>query len=547
MLLRSVRLVGAPDPRRARDVLLLGGRVAAVADAGGLVPRGPDGAALPVLDGAGAALLPGLVDAHVHLADWAADRRRPDVSGARSPEEAAAVLAAADAGRERRDDVLVGRGFRDGLWPTSPRAHHLDAALPGRAVVVASQDLHSAWCSTEAARRFGLGEGCSGLLVEGAAMALLGDAGAVPPEVGDAWVLGAAQDAAARGTTALVDLQRAPVEDWARRAGVVRPAADGAVPGVMAALRVAVGVWREHLDAVLAAGVGSGDLLLGVHDPVAADRVRLGPLKLFVDGSLGTRTAWCSCAYARTGVGGRESTGVGGRESNGVGGRESNGPGGVEPRDHHGMLLLPPDELEVLLRRATSAGLVTAVHAIGDAGVRAALDAYEAAGCRGRVEHAQQVLADDLPRFAALGVTASVQPRHAVDDRDLADLHWAGATDRAFPYADLLAAGADVVLGSDAPVAPLDPWDALACALHRTLDGRGAWHPEQHLTLAQALAASCGGRSHVRVGDVADLVLLAEDPADVLAARGPAALREPEVLGTLVGGRWTHRASALRG
>ncbi|WP_366917667.1 amidohydrolase family protein [uncultured Pseudokineococcus sp.] len=531
MLLRSVRLVGAPDPRRARDVLLLGGRVAAVADAGALAPRGLDGAALPVLDGAGAALLPGLVDAHVHLADWAADRRRPDVSGARTPEEAAALLAAADAERGRRDDVLVGRGFRDGLWPTSPRAHHLDAALPGRAVVVASQDLHSAWCSTEAARRFGLGEDCSGLLVEGAAMALLGDAGAVPPEVGDAWVLGAAQDAAARGTTALVDLQRAPVEDWARRAGAARPAADGAEPGAGPALRVAVGVWREHLDGVLAAGLRSGDPLPGVDDPVAADRVRLGPLKLFVDGSLGTRTAWCSCAYARTRVGGRESTGL----------------GGVEPRDHHGMLLLPPDELEVLLRRATSAGLVTAVHAIGDAGVRAALDAYEAAGCPGRVEHAQQVLAEDLPRFAALGVTASVQPRHAVDDRDLADLHWAGATDRAFPYAALLAAGADVVLGSDAPVAPLDPWDALASALHRTLDGRGAWHPEQHLTLAQALAASCGGRSHVRVGDAADLVLLAEDPADVLAERGPAALREPEVLGTLVGGRWTHRATALRG
>ena len=523
MLLRSVRLAGAPDPRRPRDVLVERGRVVAVADAGTLAPRAASGAALPVVDAAGAALLPGLVDAHVHLADWAADGRRPDVSAATSPQEAAQMLAAADAGRGRRDDVLVGRGFRDGLWAQAPRAEHLDAALPGRAVVVASQDLHSAWCSTEAARRFRVAErsgaaGPTGLVVEGAAMALLGDAGAVPPEVGDAWTLGATQEAAARGTTAVVDLQRAPVEDWVRRAGVARPSADGAEPGTGPALRVAVGVWREHLEGVLAAGLRSGDRLPGVTDPVAADRVRLGPLKAFVDGSLGTRTAYCSSAYA----------------------------GATPGAGTHGMLLLPAGELEGLLRRATSAGLTTAVHAIGDVGVRTALDAHEAAGCGGRVEHAQQVLPEDLPRFAALGVTASVQPRHAVDDRDLADLHWAGATSRAFPYAALLAAGADVVLGSDAPVAPLDPWDAVASAVHRTLDDRGAWHPEQHLTLAQALAASCGGRSHVRVGDVADLALLAEDPADLLARGGPGALRSPDVLGTLVGGRWTHRSAKLR-
>ena len=523
LLLRSVRLAGAPDPRRVRDVLVERGRVVAVADAGALPPGSTPGAPAAVVDAAGAVLRPGLVDAHVHLADWAASRRRPDVSGATSPQEAAALLAAADAGRGRRDDVLVGRGFRDGLWAQAPRAEHLDAALPGRAVVVASQDLHSAWCSTEAARRFGVAERfgvdeSAGLVVEGAAMALLGVAGAVPPEVGDAWTLGATQDAAARGTTAVVDLQRAPVEDWVRRAGAARPPADGAEPGAGPALRVAVGVWREHLDGVLAAGLRSGDRLPGTGDPVAADRVRLGPLKVFVDGSLGTRTAYCSSAYA----------------------------GATPGAGAHGMLLLPAGELEGLLRRATSAGLTTAVHAIGDAGVRTALDAYEAAGCGGRVEHAQQVLPEDLPRFAALGVAASVQPRHAVDDRDLADLHWSGATSRAFPYAALLAAGADIVLGSDAPVAPLDPWDAVASAVHRSLDDRDAWHPDQHLTLPQALSAASGGRACVRVGDVADLVLLAEDPADVLVRGGPGALRSPEVLGTLVGGRWTHRSAALR-
>ena len=161
------------------------------------------------------------------------------------------------------------------------------------------------------------------------------------------------------------------------------------------------------------------------------------------------------------------------------------------------------------------------------------------------MEHAQQVADADLGRFAALGVVASVQPRHALDDRDAADQHWASATARSFPYRSLVDAGARVVLGSDAPVAPLDPWDGVAAAVHRSLDDRPAWHPEQHLDLDTALAAASGGRRAVRVGDVADLVVVAEPPAEVLARDGAAGLRRTEVLATLVGGRFTHRTAAL--
>jgi len=502
VLLRRVRLAGTPDPRRLRDVLLTGGRVAAVDD------HLPDDVAsthrAETVDADGAVLLPGLHDEHVHLAQWAATRRRIDVSAAGSPAEVARTLSTKDDGA----DVLLGRGFRDGLWLRPPHRHDLDAAMPGRAVVVVSQDLHTLWVSTAAAVRFGV-TAPDGVVVEDEAMDLLACAGATDAATTDAWVLEATAAAAALGVTSVVDLELAPLADWARRADVHHPGGLG-VPGP--SLRVRAGVWPEHLDPTLTAGLRSGDPLPGVADPTARDRVRVGPLKLFVDGSLGTRTAHCTHAY----------------------------PGG-----DHGMLRLPAAELEGWLRRATAGGLDAAVHAIGDAGVRTALDGFEAAGCGGRVEHAQQVLPADLPRFAALGVTASVQPRHAVDDRDLADHHWAGATDRAFPYRALLAAGADVVLGSDAPVAPLDPWDAVASAVHRSADDRGAWHPEQHLDLRQALRACSGGRSAVEVGDVADLVLLAEDPADVLARDGADGLRRPEVLGTLVGGRWTHRGAAL--
>jgi len=487
LLLRDVTLDGD-----RRDVLLAGGRVAAIG-------AGLGAAGTAVVDAGGAVLRPGLRDEHVHLAQWATARRRVDVSAAGSAPEVAGILAAASPGVD--GDLLVGHGFRDALWPEPPHAHVLDARLPGRAVLVVSQDLHTVWLNSAAAQRFGVSDP-AGVCLEGAAMELIAAAGTVGVGQLDRWVLEAADAAAARGVTGVVDLEYAPVGDWVRRTAARPPA-----------VRVRVGVWPEFLDGVVAAGLRSGDPLPGTADPTTADRLRLGPLKLFVDGSLGTRTAFCHDPYP-----------------------------GATPAGAHGLLRLGREELRDRLRHAHGAGLDLAVHAIGDAAVTVALDAFEAAGAPGRIEHAQQVRAADVPRFARLGVVASVQPRHAIDDRDACDVHWAAGADRAFPYAALLAAGAEVVLGSDAPVAPLDPWDAVASAVHRSIDGRPAWHPEQQLPLADALAAASGGRRGVRVGEPADLVLLARDPAAVLADGGPDALRRTEVLATLVGGAFTHRA-----
>ncbi len=133
---------------------------------------------------------------------------------------------------------------------------------------------------------------------------------------------------------------------------------------------------------------------------------------------------------------------------------------------------------------------------------------------------------------------ASVQPGHAVEDRDVADLHWAGRTSEAFPYAALLAAGATLEFGSDAPVSRLDPWHAIASAITRTEGDRPPWHGEQSVSFEQALAASTGGRLRVRVGDAADLVLVRGDPAEL----NPSELREIEVLATVVDGRVTFQA-----
>jgi predicted amidohydrolase YtcJ len=124
-------------------------------------------------------------------------------------------------------------------------------------------------------------------------------------------------------------------------------------------------------------------------------------------------------------------------------------------------------------------------------------------------------------------VRASVQPEHAMDDRDVADHFWQGRTGRAFAFRALLDAGVELSLGSDAPVAPLDPWITMAAAVTRSRDGRDPWHPEQALTPLEALAASAEPRH-------GDLVIVEKDP---LVAEN---LRDMPVFATMVAGEWTH-------
>ncbi len=134
-------------------------------------------------------------------------------------------------------------------------------------------------------------------------------------------------------------------------------------------------------------------------------------------------------------------------------------------------------------------------------------------------------------------MVASVQPRHAIDDRAVADRHWAGRTDRAFPYRRLLDSGATLALGSDAPVAPLDPWITMAAATRRTADDQPSWHPEQELPRAASLAASTLGRTHVHAGTVADLVVTELDPMTCTITE----LAEMPVAATMLDGKWTYR------
>jgi len=252
---------------------------------------------------------------------------------------------------------------------------------------------------------------------------------------------------------------------------------------------------------------------LGIRSGFGDDLLRLGYLKVFMDGTLGSQTA-------------RLLAGSGIEITSGA-------------------------ELADIVVRSAAAGFPVAVHAIGDLANREALDAFEATqdvwrplGLRHRIEHAQLLAEDDLPRFAALGVSASIQLSHAPSDRDVADRFWAGMTDRAYPFRSLVESGAVVVNGSDAPIEELDPLLGIRAGVLRTLDEREPWHPEQALTVEQALVATTvapawlsgdeRARGKLLPGYLADLVVLDRD----LVACPPEELAEVRVVATMLGGRW---------
>jgi predicted amidohydrolase YtcJ len=484
--LTDVRLAGGDG--QPVDVVLEDGIVAELRLAGTYPPEGE------TTNAAGRWILPGLWDSHVHATQWAQTSRRFDLSRAST---AADVLGAVEANTPPGPaEPAVGFGFRDALWPDAPDLAAFDRVSHGRAVILIAADLHCVWLNSAALAQHGHGGHATGILHEEDAFAVHRSIDAAPEAVVDGWVRDAADAAAARGVVGIVDFEMAwNLESWTRRI------AAGAI-----ALRTRFGIYPQHLDRAIAERLRTGQVLPHTHG-----LLEVGSLKVITDGSLNTRTAYCVDEYA-----------------------------GMAGTAHsHGVLTVPPDELTFLMSRARDAGLDSAIHAIGDQASTHVLDAFAATGSGGSVEHAQLLSVDDIGRFAALGVTASVQPEHAMDDRDVAERYWAGRTDRAFSLRSILDAGGTLALGSDAPVAPLDPWLAISAAVARSRDGRAPWHPEQSITVAEAIAASTrSGQATVRAGQVADLVLVDRDPYTAT----PEELRRMPVAATILNGRDTFSA-----
>lgn len=492
MLIRQVLLLDAAAPADLR------------VDDGAIVELG---ASLPrrsgeeVLDAGGALAIPGLWDQHVHTGQLAQAHARLDTTGAGSVgvilERVRAELA------ERRESALIGAaliGFGHRLvdFAVPPTVPALDEATGAVPTVLIGGDAHHAWLNSAALRALGLPPR-DGIVAEEEWFAL---APRLPelPGVAEALATGAAmlqRQSLQRGVVGLVDMEWGrPWETWPHRSPRMR-IRTAVYPGELAATPGPTGTVLDRTGLVT-----------------------MGPLKVIVDGALGSHSAYTREAYS-----------------------DGHGYAG------HGVLSVGPSALRDALAAARRRGLTAAVHAIGDAAAQVALAAIAEVGIAARIEHAQMLTDDDIDQMAALGVTASVQPAHLLDDRDATESIWPGHGTQAFRLRDLREAGVELALGSDAPVAPLDPWLAMSAAVHRSADERPAWHPSQQLQPREALAASTDGVGVLEVGGPADVVLLEEDVfADVphgadglmdeTAAREAAArLRAVEPLATVVAGR----------
>lgn len=458
MLITGARIVDLDGPGSAvlADILIESGLITAIGPS--ITPRGD----VEVVAADGRWAIPGLWDQHVHFGQWAVAGRRADLSATSSAADVLKAIRKIEVSQS--SEPILGFGFRSAGWPDRARVAELDEAVGDRAAVLVSGDAHSAWLSSRALATVGL-EARDGLIEEREWFEIVSAITAafdLTPTTDD---YRRAVDAAhRRGVSGIVDLE---FEDGA----AMWP--DRVAAGVDT-LRVRSGIYPERLDGAIADRLRTGELIAGL--------VRCGPLKIISDGSLGTRTAYCCTPYTDS-----------------VGG--------------YGTQNFSVDEMSDLLSRAHAAGLEAAVHAIGDAALRDVLTAFERSGARGSIEHAQLICREDLARLARSGLRASVQPAHLLDDRDLAAACWADRLDRCYLFASLQRAGVELALGSDAPVAPLDPWLAMDAAVRRTNDERDPWLPGERLTRRAALGASVD-RQRLQVGERGDVVLLDADPLD---------------------------------
>ena len=504
LLIRQARLVQLTDPAPDHpvDVLVTDGVVTEIAPALDSV------AGVDEIDLGGRWVMPGLWDQHVHLGQWVLTSGRLDLAG--TPDVESAVRLVRDRFTATDGAPVLAWGHRPATWPQPPTVAALDEVSDTVPIVLIAGDGHHGWLNSAALGLLGLPPR-TGVVAEGewfdnyARLEALGLSGDISP----ASYQRTMEHLAGLGIVGLVDLEFGErPHSWGER---VAAGAD--------LLRIRGGVYPDGLAEFIAAGLSTGSPL-----PGCSPRQVFGVLKLISDGSLNTGTAWCCAPYP-------SGAGTGGEIN-------------------YGAANFTEAQMDALVSRAADHGIEVATHAIGDAAVAQALDVHERWGAAGSIEHAQLIRVEDIDRLARLGLRASVQPAHLLDDRDPSERIWPDRVQRCFMFATMLDAGVDVVLGSDAPVSPLDPWLSIAAAVHRSADERPPWHPEQALTVRQALAASVDRQGTVHVGMPADLIALPDDPlgpAPDSTDPADSALAGPRLRGsrpdlTLIDGRVAHTA-----
>lgn len=504
------------------------GKVLALGDARTLLANHPGATRLDV---GNATVVPGLIDAHGHMSGLGWGMLTADLVGTTSKAEILARLR--DKARTLKPgEWLIGRGWDQNDWPEQafPTAADLDAAFPDRPVWLSRVDGHAGWANSAAMRAVGrdlsgdwqpdggsirrdAGGKPTGIFVDNA-MALVES---TRPPVDEATaeqalVLGM-REAVAHGLTGVHDAG-IPLEELQR---YQRLADRGQVP-----LRIYA----------MADGNSAALESLCVHGLYRhpSRRLQMRTVKLYADGALGSRGAALLSDYS-------------------------------DDHGNRGLLVMSPEELAAAADKAHRCGVQVATHAIGDRGNRIALDTYaKALGAdvagdhRWRIEHAQILAPEDLPRLAAMHVIASMQPTHATSDMPWAEQRvGARRIVGAYAWRQLRDAGTHLALGSDFPVESVDPRLGLYAAVTRS-DARGlpagGWYPDEKLTAFEALRgftleAAYAGFAENEVGSLApgkraDFVVLAEDPLAVPEA----ALRTLTVRATYVDGKPVYEAPA---
>ncbi|MBC8164161.1 MAG: amidohydrolase [Roseiflexaceae bacterium] len=525
-----------PALPKAQAIAIRDGRVVAIGTEGRVTAA--VGSRAEGINLRGRAVIPALTDAHVHLLAHALRRREVNLNGVGEYEQALVQVERAAAALPA-GEWLRGGGWDHVRWAGRwPNAADLDAVTPGRPAVLFRKDGHCAW-------------------LNGPALAIAGVDADTPDPVGGS----IRRDTTGQPTGLLFENaiemigqhfpatteedQLAAVRDAIREAhsygmaGMHIPPSMEPGAGALALRTVQTLRARGQLKlrSLIHLDYGTLDeaIALGLHSGLGDGWVRLGGVKIFADGTLGSETAELLRPY--------------------------------EGSRNLGLPTIATEELNAAVRKANAHGLAVIIHAIGDGANRRVLDAIEGSGVRGqgsgdpllnpeprplipnRIEHCQLLDLADLPRFAQLGVVASMQPSHCTSDIELADRLWGEERNAtAYAWKALLESGATLAFGSDAPVEPLNPWLGIHAAVTRQRPNglpAGGWHPAQRLSVGEALraftsgAAACSGMTGqlgmLALGTLADLAVLSADPFTTPAAALHSITAEMTVLeGTIV-------------
>ncbi len=509
----------------AQAVAVAGDTVLAVGDSATIAGLIRD--STRVLRNGRAMVVPGFMDGHVHFLSGGYQLSVVDLRYAPSPAEFVRLLQAYTAERPHGEWILGGDWDHE-RWPGAPlpRKEWIDSITPNNPVFISRLDGHMALANSLALRAAGITRSTrdipggvierdprthepTGILkdnAQGPVDAVIPDP---TPAQDDAALARALAFANSKGVTAVAAMS-AP---WSEYAAVQRARAAGTLT-VRMALFPALSDWRRVADTVKAHGPGD-------------DWVRVAGVKAFMDGSLGSTTALFFEPY-------------------------------VDDPSTSGLQRNSFDSMRVQIGAADSAGLQVVVHAIGERANAVLLDIYDSVAKahgprdrRFRIEHAQHLRPQDRDRLVALGVIASMQPYHAIDDGRWAEKRIGPQRIRnMYVFRSLLDQHAHLLFGSDWTVAPIDPLLGIYAAVtRRTLDGKnpGGWVPEEKITVEEALRAYTGGNAYgvfaektrgmLRPGYKADLVLLDQD----LTAIKPEEIEHARVRATVAGGKVVYR------